>query len=272
MSYKVKSIDTTKHISLHDCRCKKIFLEGSTLTLQMEWMEIDAEHPKNPNSQAYSSDEGIIEFEEVIVLDVTTDDERRVDTSFQEYNNTEIMGFYETNVSSLYRYGSLEFFDDYSEYICITFLFKKSAIMWNELTHVSWFEDRRIQREIPTEEILKMLSCNNGAKIQKHGMKLASKIMWLGHFFQPVIDSESKSLWENCALILSQKTDEQLRPWLINCFIWLQDINWPGAEIIADRLNTMKGTENYEYNKMKALKIAEITNDEEWIENIRRYL
>lgn len=271
MDYKVKSINTVKYISLHDCCAKKIVSKDSTLTLEMEWMEIDAEHPENPNGKAYSSDEGIIVFEDVIVLDVTINDEKSSSVVFQEYSNAIIMGFGEINVNSVYRYGVLDLLDNSDGYVCITFLYKKSVIMWNELTDVSWFEDRRFKPEISNEQILKMLSCDNIAKIQERGIKLASDIKWLGHLFQPIIDGESKSLWKNCALVLSKKTDEQLRPWLIDCFIWLQDMNWPGAEIIANRLKIMKGTDNYEYNKEKAIKIAEITNDEEWIENIKRY-
>lgn len=272
MNYRVKSINTTKYISLHDCCCKRMFLEDSALTLEMEWMEIDAEHPENPNSKAYSSDEGIIVFEDVIVLDVTINDEKSLYASFHEYNNTIIMGFGEIKVNSAYRYGVLDFLDNSDGYVCITFLFKKSAIMWNELTNVSWFEERRFKPKISNEEILKMLSCNNSTEIQEKGIRLASELKWLGHLFQPIIGGESKSLWENCALVLGKKTDEQLSLWLIDCFIWLQDMNWPGAEIIANRLKIMGGTENYEYNKEKAIKIAEITNDEEWIENIRQYL
>ncbi len=270
MDYKVKSVDTTKYISLHDCCAKKIFLKGSALTLEMEWMEIDAEHPENPNGKAHSSDEGVIVFEEVIILDING--EKCVNNLFDEYDDMEIMGFGETAVNSLYRYGVLDFFDESNNYVCITFLFKKSTVMWNELTDVSWFEERRFKPEISNEEILKMLSCKNTIEIQEKGIRLASEIKWLGHLFQPTIGGESKSLWENCALVLSKKTDERLNPWLIDCFIWLQDMNWPGAEIIADRLKIMRDTENYEYNKEKAIKIAEITNDEEWIENIRQYL
>ncbi len=272
MNYKVKSINTTKYISLHDCCAKKLFLKGSALTIEMEWMEIYAEHPENPNNKAHSSDEGVIVFEDVIVLDVAVNDEKSSDASFQEYNDTIIMGFEEINVNSAYRYGVLDFLDNSDGYVCITFLFKKSVIMWNELTKKSWFEDRRFKPDISNEELLKMLSYKNTIEIQEKGIRLASEIKWLGHLFQPTIGGESKSLWENCALVLSKKTDEQLCPWLIDCFIWLQDMNWPGAEIIADRLKIMRDTENYEYNKEKAIKIAEITNDEEWIENIRQYL
>lgn len=239
----------------------------------MEWMEIEAQHPENPYNQAHSSDEGVIEFEGVIVLDVITSGaERGTDNSFQEYNSTEIMDFNETTVSSLYRYGVLDFFDDSKNYVCISFLFKKSTVMWNKLADTSWFEDLKFQKGIQTEEILTMLSQNNDDKTQKQGIELASKLKYLGHLFQPVIDNESKSLWENCAQILNVKTDEELNPWLIDCFIWLQDMNWPGAEIIANRLKAMKDTDNYEYNKQKAVRIAEIVNDKEWLENLRLYL
>lgn len=270
MNYKVKSINTTKYISLHDCCAQKLFLKESTLTLKMDAMEIDAKHPENPNRRAYSSGNGVIEFSEVIILDIN--DKICIHNLIAEYNDMEIMGFRETTVNSLYRYGVLDFFDKSNNYVYITFLFKKSTVMWNELTNISWFEDKRFKPKISNEEIIKMLSWNSTTEIQENGIKLASELKWLGHLFQPSIGNESKSLWKNCALVISKKTDEQLNPWLIDCFIWLQDINWPGAEMIANRLKIMENTENYQYNKEKAIKIAEITNDDEWVENIKQYL
>ena len=181
-------------------------------------------------------------------------------------------GFYETAVNSVYRFGTLDFFDELHNFVCITFLFKKSIVMWNKLTDISWFEDRKFKVETSIEKILEMLSWNNSDKVQNQGINLAEKINYLGHLFQPVTAKESKSLWKNCALILKDKTDEQLRFWLIDCFIWLQDMNWPGAVTIADRLKLMRGKEFYEYNKQKVIKIAEIIKDEEWLDNLNKYL
>ena len=38
-----------------------------------------------------------------------------------------------------------------------------------------------------------------------------------------------------------KKSDKQLEPYLIKLLEWLQDINWPGALIILNRLKCYKG-------------------------------
>ena len=49
------------------------------------------------------------------------------------------------------------------------------------------------------------------------------------------------SVWECCAQVLSEKTDTVLEPYLDSILKWLQDLNWPGALIILDRLKTFSG-------------------------------
>ena len=49
------------------------------------------------------------------------------------------------------------------------------------------------------------------------------------------------SVWEYCAEILSEKSDVELEPYLDKLLEWLQDINWPGAFTIANRLKIFSG-------------------------------
>ena len=58
----------------------------------------------------------------------------------------------------------------------------------------------------------------------------------LSVFLQPI---ESKSVWENCAKVLISKSDEELALYLVSMFMWLRDMNWPGAYLIYDRLKIM---------------------------------
>lgn len=90
------------------------------------------------------------------------------------------------------------------------------------------------------DEIMNMLDWNNDISIQKEGLLFASQIENLDIFIQPN-KFGNKAVWENCAEILSQKSDKQLEPYLINLLEWLQDINWPGALIILNRLKCYKG-------------------------------
>ena len=83
------------------------------------------------------------------------------------------------------------------------------------------------------DEIFDMLSWNSDKNIQKKGIEEAKKIKHLSVLIQPM---ESKDIWENCAKVLAEKRNDELLPYTIELFKWLQDMNWPGAEIIYDRL------------------------------------
>ena len=73
---------------------------------------------------------------------------------------------------------------------------------------------------------------------EQKGIEEASKLKNLYPFIQPIIvpPEKSKSVWEPCAKVIALKADEELIPFLDLLFEWLQDMNWPGAKIIFDRL------------------------------------
>lgn len=276
MKYKVQSQNTTKFIDLHDCDCSCFRYDGADITLGMEWMEILAEHPDNPFEKAHQSGEGMIKFEAPIILggkiskqDGTTE---IINADVFAFYDTELTYYFENDtISTKYKYAQIDAFGSGGrDFITIEFLFKKSVIMWNELNEESWFEGRKRKSPITNEDIIKMLSCNNSEEEQKRGMELASKNKYIGCFFQPCMDRGDKSAWENCASVLSNKSDEELTPWLLKCFEWLQDMNWPGAERIAERLSRFKNSEVLNSEKEKAIRIAELSDDDEWLEWLRR--
>lgn len=90
------------------------------------------------------------------------------------------------------------------------------------------------------DQILNMLSWENDEATQAQGIQLAQKIRYLSIFIQPV---EGKHLWENCAKVIASKEDDALALYLTDLFQWLQDMNWPGAEIIYRRLLHFEGPE-----------------------------
>ncbi|MBQ9119946.1 MAG: DivIVA domain-containing protein, partial [Lachnospiraceae bacterium] len=49
------------------------------------------------------------------------------------------------------------------------------------------------------------------------------------------------------ALILAEKSDEELSPHLIQLMEWLQDLNWPGAVCIQDRLKAFSKNRLFYY-------------------------
>lgn len=94
---------------------------------------------------------------------------------------------------------------------------------------------------IGIDQIFRMLSWNNDRQTQEQGIHEAKKIKNLSVLIQPI---ESKSIWENCANVLASKSDDELEIYFMDLFRWIQDMNWPGAEIIYDRL------EEYHYKKL----------------------
>ena len=97
------------------------------------------------------------------------------------------------------------------------------------------------------------------------GINEAKKFKYLYPFIQPFIPEErSKSIWEPCAQVIAQRADEELEPYLSLLFEWLQDMNWPGAYIIFDRLAEMPFSlleKPYAYCRQR----AEKENDTLWL-------
>lgn len=83
------------------------------------------------------------------------------------------------------------------------------------------------------DTIFKMLSWNSSEKEQLRGIDEAKKIEYLSVLFQPI---EDKSVWENCAKVISSKSDNELKKYMNNMFEWIKDMNWPGAFDIYARI------------------------------------
>ena len=85
-------------------------------------------------------------------------------------------------------------------------------------------------------EIMDMLDWHNPIEVQTKGMALAKDAETIRPFIQPLTPEHNKNVWENCAVIIAEKSDEKLEPYLIELLEWVQDMNWPGALRIMDRL------------------------------------
>ena len=88
------------------------------------------------------------------------------------------------------------------------------------------------------ENIYKMLNWENTDETRTEGFRLAKKIEDLSLLILP---PASPSVWECCAQVLCEKTDMVLEPYLDSLLEWLQDLNWPGALIILERLKDFSG-------------------------------
>ncbi len=90
------------------------------------------------------------------------------------------------------------------------------------------------------DEILKLLHWDRREDEQAEGLALAEGVQNLKGFFQPMGENGGKPVWDNCALVLSRRSDEELEPYLGDMLLWLQDTNWPGAGLILQRLRAFQ--------------------------------
>lgn len=104
----------------------------------------------------------------------------------------------------------------------------------------------------------------------KQGLALAERVRYLYPFLQPMIPGHSKSVWEPCARVLAVRSDEALEPYLYQLFEWLQDLTWPGADIIRDRLLKIPFPRLEDSWKL-SVTIARREEDELWLENLEDF-
>ncbi len=90
------------------------------------------------------------------------------------------------------------------------------------------------------ERLMSLLHWSRGAGEQAHGRTLARDMTDLRIFLQPDAYG-GKAVWDNCALILAERSDAELAPYLEELLAWLQDINWPGTLTILSRLRRFSG-------------------------------
>lgn len=101
------------------------------------------------------------------------------------------------------------------------------------------------------------------------GIAEARKLRNIYPFIQPIIagDKSSKSVWEPCAKVVALKSDEELDNYLYLLLEWLQDMNWPGAEIMFDRLSRIPA-EKIEPKIDYCIHRAKREDDEIWLSTL----
>ncbi len=116
--------------------------------------------------------------------------------------------------------------------------------------------------------IMELIDWNNSIEKQTQGIELAKDVKCINAFLQPG-SPYGKSVWENCAKILSKRTNEELSPYLIELMEWLQDMNWPGAFCILERLKEMMNESLFQYSYSVCLKCAKALKDKTWEKNLK---
>lgn len=117
--------------------------------------------------------------------------------------------------------------------------------------------------------IMDLLDWNNSIERQEQGIEMAKDVKCINVFLQPGSRYYGKNVWDNCAKILSARSNEELSPYMIELMEWLQDMNWPGAFCIFDRLKGMVNEQLFQYSYTICLKCARALDDETWESNLK---
>lgn len=117
------------------------------------------------------------------------------------------------------------------------------------------------------EELFNLLDWNSSREAQEEGIRIGLQRQNLEIFLQ----TYDKGIWENSARILAQKSDEELKKYIPKLLEWLQDINWPGAIIILNRLKKIDGKLLIKDFEM-AIKKAREEEEVNWIYSLSHLL
>lgn len=122
------------------------------------------------------------------------------------------------------------------------------------------------------DDIMNMLDCNNNIEIQEKGIDLAKEVKCIKVFIFPKHEGCYKNVWENCAKILSNKSDEIIYPYIRDMLEWIKDDNIPGATIILERLKKMSAPKWISNYIIDDVKIAKARSDYKWLMNLSKLL
>ena len=114
-----------------------------------------------------------------------------------------------------------------------------------------------------------LLDWNRTEEEQAEGLRLARQVKAFNVFLQPCDDKNNKNVWDNCALIISEKEDLELFSYLFDLFMWIQDLNWPGALCIVDRLQKYGKMISYDRQWREAYTCAKALKNNVWMENLK---
>ena len=115
------------------------------------------------------------------------------------------------------------------------------------------------------DEIMDMLDWNNSIEIQEKGRELSQTIRCINVFLQPGHPGHCKNVWDNCAIILAKRSDEEFTPYLYRLLEWLIDMNWPGAPCIFERLKNYQDKDWINYVLNDCIGEAKALKEDNWL-------
>ncbi len=121
---------------------------------------------------------------------------------------------------------------------------------------------------IDIDYIMELIDWNQSAEDQERGIQMAENIQSINVFLQPCNKKYNKNVWENCARVLAKRTDEELSYYFEELMGWLQDMNWPGAFCILERLKHMSDIPGFWHSYEICMECARALEDGTWISNL----
>lgn len=125
-----------------------------------------------------------------------------------------------------------------------------------------------VLNDLFVEYTFRLIDWHMPLKNQIEGISLARKIETIIPFIQPLTPKYNKNVWENCAIIISEKRDEIIKPHLVKLLEWLQDMNWPGSFCVLDRLKNYLDKTSILSAISVCLQRAQDCSDEIWQDNL----
>ena len=110
--------------------------------------------------------------------------------------------------------------------------------------------------------LLKMMDDDQDQETQNQAVDLAKKDENIEFWIQP---DGYKYSWDNCARVIIEKKDKELAPYMSLLLKWLQDLNWPGALLVLERLKHVE-PKFIIRDLEKTINEATQNNDLSWIE------
>lgn len=122
------------------------------------------------------------------------------------------------------------------------------------------------------DQIMYLLDWKRSEIEQQQGISMARKVSCIKVFFQPIGPGYSKSVWENCAVIICERSDEELDPYITDMLLWLEDLNWPGAQLIQERLCSFHNVSRLSSLLNEMVPALEILGKKSWLSFISELL
>ena len=118
------------------------------------------------------------------------------------------------------------------------------------------------------DRIMYLIDWNRSPEDQMEGISLAREVVCLKAFFQPFGPGYGKSVWENCATIICARSDEELMLYITDMILWMEDLNWPGAVQIQQRLIAFQSVSSLAFALNAIVPALEQLKETSWLQFI----